>query len=198
MFGLRHVRPKIGFWTKGSYWTVEEAAALWLDCDPKFLNDGTIAPYLNDPIGDDYTERVFLLRRALEGGELQNPLTPWAVLQWADGLGPPLPGPLREAISEFERRRSPARGVRRSAIRVPAPASTIDPRFHRTLQKIVAVIAIDAYDYAPDKQRQRATSLIVSAFQRQGYTIDEATVLTHLRTCVASARDDEDDNPNSD
>lgn len=198
VFDLPHVRPNTGFWTKCSYWTPEEAAALWLDCDPEFLNDGTIAPYLNEPIGKDYTERVFLLRRALESGEFDSHLKPWTVVKWTERLGMPMPTPISDAISNFERRRTPDRGTSKGAVKVPSPANTIDLRYHKTLQKLVAAMAADAYKFDAGKQRQAATSQIASAVERLGLSIDEATVLTHLRNCTAFALDEAGINPNSD
>lgn len=186
------------FWSKNSYWTPEDTAALWLDCDPKYMNDGTIAPYLNDPIGNAYTDRALLIRRAQDTGDLEIHLRPLPILKWTDGLQMPLPNSLREAILEFERRRTPPAPTKALAIQPPNYSLLVDPREHRTLKLLVAAMAADKYGYQHGAPRQGATSKIVSAVHMLGLKIDVDTVLKHLRDSTDAALNDPDRNPNSD
>ncbi|MFM9942893.1 MAG: hypothetical protein ACKVP7_25765 [Hyphomicrobiaceae bacterium] len=164
------------------------------------MNIGTIAPYQRDEFGRKFSERHSLLIRAVQAADLQHPLRPSLVSAWADQINLPLPTELREAIAAIELKRGSQ--LRNERPLAPdnsyANPAAIDPREHRTLQIMIAAMATYAYGYKQGALRQTSTAKIVAAVQHIGLTIDEGTVLKHIRESIEIAHEEADPKPNSD
>jgi hypothetical protein len=59
------------------------------------------------------------------------------------------------------------------------------PAEYKTLYRMLAAMAIDAYEFDPDKERQKATGDIVKAFAKAGLSSpDLETIRKHLKAAV--------------
>ena len=141
-------------WCRMSGWTGDEAAALLLGKDPKFVTPDV----LNQPFSTPYQELRALIRRAQEMGVLAEPMRPQDVLSWAERLGIPIPRKLRSgfsaAASDPELRRLAAENadLRTQLARVGEAESiaSLDPKKRLTLYKLIIGMAIDKYKFDPD------------------------------------------------
>jgi hypothetical protein len=102
VFGQPDVRADFGYWAKAAHWRPDEAAALSLGFDPKYVNPGTLKPYLE--VSSDAREvdrRSMLISRALDKGELGLQFSPADFVRWADRINLELPMKLREAVTQM-------------------------------------------------------------------------------------------------
>jgi len=80
------------FYSKAAWWTYEEAAALSFGKNPKTVNWTSIRPLLHDSsFAQDYDRRRQLIKRAINAGQLENPIPPGDFLTWANQVGIPMP-----------------------------------------------------------------------------------------------------------
>ncbi|MDP2785039.1 MAG: hypothetical protein Q8O38_10685 [Sulfurimicrobium sp.] len=61
----------------------------------------------------------------------------------------------------------------------------LNPAEYKTLYRMLAAMAIDAYGFDPDKERQKATGEIIKAFAKAGLTNpDPETIRKHLKIAI--------------
>lgn len=78
-----------------AYLTPDEAVALSLGKDPRFVNWAIVKPYLGTSLfALDYANRLDLVERAIAWGELPKLLTPLQFLTWAHQFKVPVPDEL--------------------------------------------------------------------------------------------------------
>ena len=164
------------FYSKAASWTYEEAAALSFGKNPKTVNWTSIRPLLHDSsFAQDYDRRRQLIKRAINAGQLENPIPPGDFLTWAkhmdielpealvsrvDGSGVPLHGrtdrtEAQEAIannSELAAALEENAELKRQLDEVTsATEKEIGSRERNTLQFMAFVGAAKAYGYDPDR-----------------------------------------------
>jgi hypothetical protein len=193
VFGQPGVRADFGYWAKAAHWRPDEAAALSLGFEPKYVNPGTIKPYLE--VSSDACEverRSMLISRALDTGELALQFSPADFVRWADRINLKLPKKLREAVTQMAALAKPSGNdggdlrqeidqLKRELEQCKAANRETHPRERRSLQIMLAGMAYGKYGFHPAAARNPAITQIVTDIQLIGQNLDKDTVLTHLR-----------------
>jgi hypothetical protein len=182
------------YWAKVPHWNADEAAALSLGYEPKFVNPSTIEPYLQlSDIADEFARRLMLISRAITAKQLEQWFSAADFIDWAERLGIGLPNALREAVATMapQDRRSTPRDMeelrhenavlRTELEQVKAANKDPSAKERRSLHILVATMASRHYDFSPFASRNIATKAIVDDASLLGLSIDKDTVLHHLR-----------------
>ena len=146
-------------WSKKSYWTPEEAAALIRGTHPDVLT-----PRENLPIkvrGE--IERICDLLRRKFGERVPPP----ELLDWAEQVDEKIPAALMSAIQS----RDP--GAKR------IPRQSDETRVRETLLKIIIGMATEKYGYVP-KKKNAAAKHISSILEEMELGVSEQTVYKYL------------------
>jgi hypothetical protein len=193
LFDQPSVLADFGYWAKAPHWQPDEAAALSLGFDPKYVNPGTIKPYLE--VSSDAYEvdrRSMLIFRALDTGDLARPFRPAEFVRWADRINLELPFELRDAVTQMAALAKPSGNddgdlrqenerLKRELEQCKMANRDPHPRELRSLQRMVAAMAYSKYGFDPAAARNSAITQIVTDIQLIGQDLDKDTVLTHLR-----------------
>lgn len=101
-FSESFANVELDYWSKISYWTTDEAAALSLEKDPRVVTWNAIEGYAGQSFFVyAFAERRELIRRAVEAGQLMERNTPAFFLAWALRTRFYMPIPLIEAVSSL-------------------------------------------------------------------------------------------------
>ena len=172
-FNRPEARANYAFWGVAPYWTTEEAAALSFGKEPKRVNGQIIRSLpgeLSVFIGE-YIRRLELVSRAVEVGQLSDPITPRAFARWAKKISIEIPDELRDQVSSTGLTQQSAREMERIS-----------------LLKIILGMAIAKYEYKPGADRNTATGKnrgsITSDLQIQGLDLDPDTIRGYLKKAV--------------
>jgi hypothetical protein len=193
LFVQPDVQADFGYWAKAAHWRPDEAAALSLGFEPKYVNPGTIKPYLE--VSSDACEvdrRSMLISRALDKGELAQQFSPADFVRWADRINLELPMKLLDAVTQMAALAKPSGNddgdlrqeidrLERELEQCKAANRDTHPRERRSLQIMLASMAYHKYGFDPAAARSPAITLIISDIQLIGQNLDKDTVLTHLR-----------------
>ena len=172
------------FWAKVAYWQPDEAAALSLDYEPKFVESSSQA--------QEFKRRSMLISRAVETGELKHQISPTEFVVWARRIKLELPDALTAAVEiicishnvlnhEVDELREQNALLKLELEQCKGAAKDLGPRKRRSLQIMVVGMASGRYRFNPIADRNSATKTIVDDIERLGLQIDNDTVLTHLR-----------------
>jgi len=184
LFGQPIARANYGYWAKVAHWHPGEAAALSLGYAPKVVNLDTVRPYLQSSSkAQEFDSRLMLISRALEMGALSQQFRPHEFVAWADGIIK-LPKRLRNAVAKIpdaHKGHCEAGELRKQRDQCKAANEDPSPRELHSLLKIIAGMALGRYGFNPKADRNSATQAIVDDVERLGLSIDNDTVLQHLR-----------------
>src|SRR5437660_10795967 len=111
-------------WARYSYWSVDEAAALLLGKDPRWVKG--MKP---STLRDQLIELAELMRRAQVVGKLSKPITPPRLIKWARASMIQLPMGLEEAVSSLPRS-------------APISSAELDTRRRTSLQTLILCWAL--------------------------------------------------------
>lgn len=100
------------YWMKMSYWTLDEGIALLLGLNPKhsswdLMHDESKGTHLNPFIGF-YSELRNIVLRAQEVQKITDPISPFALVEWAESVGIAIPEDLQEQIAIMKNRKTTA------------------------------------------------------------------------------------------
>jgi hypothetical protein len=158
-------------WALKSYWTADEAAAIWLGKDPRIVSPSAIyACRYESSFARQFFDRLDLITRAQEVAALKLKIAPEDFASWADSLGLPLPTLLLSRI------RTKRRGERNHQ-HVP---TSENQKVLNSLQIIVAAWAVEE-GYHPSKHRNSAIQEMWRSIQKAGLKMDEDTLRKHVK-----------------
>ena len=164
------------YWAKVAHWSADEAAALSLGYEPRFVNSDTIRPYLQiSGAADEFDRRLMLISRALAVNALEQRLSPANFIAWADCFRIQLPAALREAVAtitpwdkpahrDLEELRKQNEVLRGELEQFKAANKDLKAKERRSLQILVATMAWRHYDYIPNSARNLATKSLIPKF----------------------------------
>jgi hypothetical protein len=193
LFDQSGARADLVFWAKVAHWNPDEAAALSLGYEPRFVNPNTVEPYLRTSHeAEVFDRRLMLIGRALDADALKQGFSPADFITWADRISLELPKELRDAVATIgasdKTLHDQTDELRKQNVRLKieleqckAANEEPHPRERRSLQIIVAGMASGKYGFNPSAERNSATKAIVDDVALLGRSIDKDTVLTHLR-----------------
>lgn len=194
LFNHPDARADAGYWGKMAFWQPAEAAALSLGYEPTVVNLDTIKLYqATGSQAKAFAQRLMLIFRAVEKGTLGPQFSPPDFVDWAARIRLDLPRELRDAVAALapvvQASDNDLGQLRQEIARLEIELAQYKiankdphPRERTSLQKMVAAMAYAKYGFDPRAPKNPATKKIVTDIGLLGQSIDEDTVLTHLRT----------------
>lgn len=192
LFGQSDARANFDDWVKTDRWRPDEAAAIWLGFEPRYINPDTVKPYLKSSLdADAFDRRLMLVTRAIEKGTLPVLFGPIEFFRWATGNDVQLPAALVEAIKKLPSARQPEtpehsalraenEKLKRELEAAKTAGRDLRPRERKSFQTMIAGMATK-YGFNPNADRNSAVANIVLDIELLGLSIDKNTVLTQLR-----------------
>jgi hypothetical protein len=174
-------QPTLKFWANLSRWTLSEASALTLNRDPKqFIDPAVGKGFLdNDPNIDQYHYVQEHMKRAVQAGELTDPVQPGVYVAWAQKRDLDFPEVLAKlvpAATQADNQNTPAKPAKKAADK----NQTALMRERNTLLKLFFCAAVDGYGYDPKAERSPTAKEMESAFERLGIRISDDTIRKYL------------------
>lgn len=185
------------YWSKAAYWHPEEAVALLLERDPRFVN-WKIIKKESDRLTTVRSFRALstLLDRALTAKQIDLTLGPGGILAWAHRSKIPVPQTLEESVrahghklkdwqAQYERRAAEVEGLRQQIVDLEARIAAggdkgLSTRERESLLKIVLAMAVGGYGFDPEKSRNATATEIAGDLHELGLNIDPDTVRKYL------------------
>lgn len=168
------------FWANLSRWTLEEAAALTINRDPKKFIDPVVGKGLleKDPKVEHYHYVQEHIKRAVQAGELTDPVQPGVYVAWAKKRNLDFPEALAKLVpaAAADNQNTPAKTTRKPADK----NQTALMRERNTLLKLFFCAAVDGYGYDPKAERSPTAKEMESAFERLGIRISDDTIRKYL------------------
>jgi hypothetical protein len=163
------MRPDFSYWAEMPYWTRSEAAILTLGWDPLIFSGVTIA----DPATTPWFHSLERMRLRIERADFppstdRDRVQPIDYLHWAHRSGIEVPRELADAVSVKV-------AVSPKAERANSEAE-LSETAKRSVLKMVAGMAVNAYGFNPRAPRNTATKQIADDVRKLGLSIDEDTV----------------------
>lgn len=181
-------------WSKAAYWNQEEATALLLGRDPRYVNDRTIkVDHKGTTFKKLFLDLRDLISRATTAKQINFTDGPGSYVVWAKSKGIPVPdvledllvaygGPLRDWKSEAQSLQSKIEEMNRDHARSQGAAKTDSAitRERESLLKLIIGMAIRGYSYNPKAGRSPVVKEIASDLAMIGIPLDEDTVRKYL------------------
>lgn len=168
------------FWANLSRWTLEEAVALTLNRDPKRFIDPAVGKGLleKDPKVEHYHYVQEHIKRAVQAGELTDPVQPGVYVAWAQKRDLGFPEALAKLVpaAVADNQNAPTKPVKKPADK----NQTALMRERNTLLKLFFCAAVDGYGYDPKAERSPTAKEMESAFERLGIRISDDTIRKYL------------------
>ena len=173
--------PTLKFWANLSRWTLAEATALTIDRNPKKLIDPAVGKGLlgDAPTIDQYKYVQEHIKRAVQAGELTDPVQPGIYVAWAKkrDLGfPEILAKMVPAVTQADNQNMPTKTTKKPKDK----SHTALMRERNTLLKLFFCAAVDGYGYDPKAERSPTAKEMESAFERLGIRISDDTIRKYL------------------
>jgi hypothetical protein len=98
-FNLDYTKTDVEHWSRMSTWLIDEATALSLGRDPRYVNWDKVHPFVPiSPFAKTYRDRRDILTRAVKAGQLWESTVPGVFLAWAERMRVDIPDNLKTAI----------------------------------------------------------------------------------------------------
>ncbi|MCV6574367.1 MAG: hypothetical protein OIF58_01390 [Cohaesibacter sp.] len=158
------------YWSIMPIWTVEEAAVLSLNKDPRIVNDDTLKErlslrYKHLLFVKDLQLRLEIMNRSIEAKELQEPITPSSFAEWASKIPLDVPDAIRLASKS---NRKTGSSIEIEQLRL------------KSIYKLVLGIAVKKFNHKMEGNSP-ATSQIVGLLEGTEFQVDRKVVLEILR-----------------
>ncbi len=156
-------------WSRQPYWTIDEAAALYLGKDPQYVHTEAIQAYKgygNFPPRFVKTQET--ITRAVTIGALNEHITPVEFVVWGARHLDKMPEELISAVKNFEQ-----------TVKKPQPDKD-SPRQNNNLKVALCLIAISHLKYNPAKKSNSTTKEITDIYEHVGGKINAATIKNYL------------------
>lgn len=160
------------FWANLSRWTLAEAIALTVNRDPKqFIDPAEASSLLGKCKNVEHYHYVQEhIKRAVQAGELTDPVQPSVYVAWAHKRDLGFPEALAKMVptaTQADNQNTPAKAVKKPTDK----NQTALMRERNTLLKLFFCAAVDGYGYDPKAERSPTAKEMESAFERLGIRI---------------------------
>lgn len=168
------------FWANLSQWTLAEAVALTVNRDPKqFIDPAEGASLLGQCKNVEHYHYVQEhIKRAVQAGELTDPVQPGIYVAWAQKRDLGFPEVLAKLVpaAAADNQNAPSKLAKKPADK----NQTALMRERNTLLKLFFCAAVDGYGYDPKAERSPTAKEMESAFERLGIRISDDTIRKYL------------------
>jgi hypothetical protein len=190
-FSLASARADFSRWNVVPSWTPQEAVALTLGKDPEVVNSETLRLHLKfSPFREEYSWRLELVQRALDVGDLAEPIRPAGFLRWARTVQLHYPheleliAPVLNQIEEAQMQSSEELDNLKAKLseaeakihRLIKPFEDLPPKSQASLLKLVLGMAIARFEYRTPPAQSGTAKLVSGLLKDLGLPLDEDTV----------------------
>lgn len=169
------------FWANLSSWTLAEAAILTENREPKqFISPDAGRSLLE--VGENVEHYRYVqehIKRAIQAGELTDPVQPAIYVAWAKTRDLDFPEPLAKLVPaavKADNQNTPLKEPKK-----PADKNyTALMRERNMLLKLFFCAAVDGYGYDPKAERSPTAKEMESAFERLGIRVSDDTIRKYL------------------
>lgn len=200
-FESEYIRPDFARWAALAHWEPHEAACLSCNVDPRHFPEG--ANLAEGPL-DDLSDRIWFraqaIRRAVDIGRLEQFVAPLDALNVLDDAGARYPPELRDIAESIRPNKSlTAEGPGRRGCQTQAksagntlhgaPSGFLETtpgqtKQIATLRKILLAVAIEKYQFRPERGNNISAGRIRETMIKHGLPIDADTIRNHLKEAV--------------
>ncbi len=202
-FNRPAARADFDYWSKASFWTVEEATALSFGRDPRTVDLKAVRRFADvSPFAQSFVDRLKLLERARITGQLGGQTAPPVALAWARRMQIAVPDELTQAVENigaqvadwktlYDREKQKLEEAQaelatlRSAGANGSPAAlgerSFGTRERESLLKLVIGMAIKGYAHQPSAGRAPTATEIASDLAKLGLSLSDDTIRKYLR-----------------
>lgn len=180
----------IEYWCSLEYWSIVEFIALSFDLCPHKATSENLRKFrrqIPEPVYQNITRRTEVCRRAHHAHQLQENMKPYKFIEWSKSKNILLP---EQIIATLETGRSSLTEAHNpSIIEMPSENhvskqgnqhKAATARSDTSLYKILYAIAVARYKFDPAKRNSSTPSMILSELEREGLSMDVATIKNHL------------------
>jgi hypothetical protein len=169
------------FWANLSSWTLTEAASLTINRDPKQLIEPAVGKGFLE--GDSNVDRYHYvqehIKRAVQAGELTDPVQPAIYVAWAKTRDLDFPEALTKLVPaavKADNQNTPHKEPKKPADK----NHTALMRERNMLLKLFFCAAVDGYGYDPKAERSPTAKEMESAFECLGIRVSDDTIRKYL------------------
>lgn len=181
----------LNHWCKADYWTLQEFASILVGRNPDILTQFQAGKEKgNCLVADEYLRHFELLKRSQEIGKLRARSSPSVLLAWANEKKIKLSFSLMTAATAnnaFDEERAlnltpDEKGtVSSSDENLSSQQKSGLTKQKENLQKLVIVIAKDAYGFDPDATSSPIPTELQGLMEEHGISMDVGTIRNHLK-----------------
>lgn len=175
--------PNFDYWSKLSFWTIEQSTALLIGADPdKILDGGSLSASCLAETRDRYRQMFRLLDSHIRMSGVGSNFSPTEAIEWALHAKVDPPGALVAAVQDqglsLNEKRA-RKGV--GAVASPTDEKPLTERERNTLLRIIIGMAIAGYGYDPDAKRSDIAKSIADDLSDLGLDCSDQSVREKLR-----------------
>jgi hypothetical protein len=169
------------FWTNLSSWALAEAAILTENRDPKEFIAPDIGKSLLE-VGKNVEHYRYVqdhIKRAIQAGELTDPVQPGIYVAWAQKRDLDFPEELANLVPaavKSDNQNIPAKAAKKPADKNLAAVT----RERNTLLKLFFGLVVDFYGYKPEAERSPIPKEIESIMQQLGIPVSDDTIRKYI------------------
>ena len=167
-------------WARMAFWNAEEAVALTLGSDPRRVTWAGVEPYVDvHPLATGFRDRMEMLKREQEVGELQANIVPADFIAWACGRFD-VPAALEAAVRAVP----PKRGLVAEIEALKAElakfgeqrSEQVNPNSRTSYLKLVLGMALHHYGHRPDFPKNSTARRMHDDLAKFGISLSEETI----------------------
>lgn len=182
-------QPTLKFWANLSRWTLEEAVALTLNHDPKRFIDPAVGKGLleKDPNVEHYHYIQEHIKRAVQAGELTDPVQPGVYVAWAKKRNLDFPEVLAKLVpaATADNQNTPAKSTK-----TKDKSHIALTREKNTLLNLFFGVVVDFYGYDPTAARSPVPKQLEQILRERGIRVSDDTIRKYLQEALEVLPDD--------
>lgn len=191
-YQLNTLAADFGYWAKMPNWSNQEAAALFLGCNPDKLAASFERSYGEaSRVARPYESLLELAERSVE--TRWTDLSPREWIEWAKSRDIPIPTPLDAAVARYEGLAAPGKSAESTRIAdleselatlkalLAEMPKAIGTRERDSMLKLIIGMAVAGYTYDPKANRGSAVPDIVADLAKHGVALSDETVRQYLK-----------------
>ncbi len=179
-FNRQDIEADFTYWNNKKYWYTEDAVALSLGKNPKFINSKALdkTELRNSPFVAEFKARLKQVKRAIKAGHLTKPVKPALFVNWAEREGLSFPAGWDAKPSNVS-----AKG---------GSKNDVNPKEKRVLYRLILGMAIKHYGFSQDYDskagdKSQIFTRIENDLRQLKLDVDAKTIRKHLSSALENA-----------